>query len=83
VRGAREIRGLAKNTLEVHADVRRELAADFVAQSQPDFCGGQPRADVIVRIVSTEPMNSQFRLKEQPLRNAHVVVGRKTRGGAT
>src|SRR5262249_48367762 len=72
--GADEIRRAAKLAVVGHADVRRQLAGDLVAQSQAGIDFGKPAADLARRIVLGIEVHLDLRLQDQPLRDEKVVA---------
>ena len=57
-----------------NADVRCELAAEFVAQARAELYVDQPRTDVVLRNILRGEIDLGARLQDQALGNALVVI---------
>src|SRR3546814_6612435 len=67
--------GAAVCALPGHADVRRELAADLVAQAQASLGRAQARADAAAGVVLAVELGLDLPLQDQPVGQQRVVLG--------
>src|SRR3546814_6738541 len=76
-----KVRGAAVCALPGHADVRRELAADLVAQAQASLGRAQARADAAAGVVLAVELGLDLPLQDQPVGQQRVVLGFQARPG--
>ena len=72
--GVGVVGGFAVGAIPGHAEIRRELPADFIAQPQTGFGAGQPGTDTPLRVVLTIDVQLGSRLQNQPVGEQDVVV---------
>src|SRR3990172_7684764 len=81
--GAREIRALAELARPLDTDIGRDLARDFIAQTQAGRAIRQAAADIPRLVASAVPVDLHTRLQDEPLREQEFVLHPQAQRGSS